>query len=306
MNWCSLRKYLRYIPRLLWIGCLVGIAFQLLQGKAVQEAHQRLSEQRRQAESAYGKGRVDIQAHPASREGRESLFGTTAFEPEFDELDANPAPEKIENLSEETQSPVEEAAEPPEILEAYRELYEQNNELAGWLTMEGTSIDHPVMQCGDNDYYLHHDFEKEENRYGELFVKAGCPLDGTASNIIIYGHHMKDGSMFAPLKKYEDETFYEEHRRFQFDTLYEQRTYEIIAVFRSQIFEDESTEFKYYQYYGELTADEFDVFYQNIKELSLYDTGIEAQYGDSLLTLSTCSYHTENGRLAVVAKRVYE
>jgi len=60
------------------------------------------------------------------------------------------------------------------------------------------------------------------------------------------------------------------------------------------------------QCFSELTADEFDVFYQNIKELSLYDTGIEAQYGDSLLTLSTCSYHTENGRLAVVAKRVYE
>ena len=115
---------------------------------------------------------------------------------------------------------------------------------------------------------------------------------------------MKDGSMFGSLKKYGKHEFFEEHPYIQFDTLYEQFTYEIIAVFRSQVDVENEDVFQYYQYYGELAEADFIEFYQNIKEMSLYDTGVEAEFGDSFLTLSTCAYHVENGRFVVVAKRI--
>ncbi|MDE5598528.1 MAG: class B sortase, partial [Lachnospiraceae bacterium] len=89
-----------------------------------------------------------------------------------------------------------------------------------------------------------------------------------------------------------------------FDTLYEKRSYEIIAVFPSQVYKEEDEIFKYYQFYEAENQEEFETFYKNIKELSLYDTGVEASFGDTLLTLSTCAYHVTDGRFVVVAKRV--
>lgn len=87
------------------------------------------------------------------------------------------------------------------------------------------------------------------------------------------------------------------------DTLYEERTYEIVAVFRSQVYREGDDVFKYYQFYEADTQEEFEDFYSSIKERSLYDTGVEAEYGDTFLTLSTCAYHVEDGRLVVVAKQ---
>lgn len=191
----------------------------------------------------------------------------------------------------------------PVILEKYEELYEANNDMAGWITVEGTNIDYPVMQCSDNEYYLHHDFYGEESVYGCLYVKAEADLaDGT--NFIIYGHNMNNGSMFGSLDQYMNEDFYREHSTISFDTLYEERTYEIVAVFQSQVYNKGDDVFKYYQFYQADTQEEFDDFYNNIKNLSLYDTGVEAEFGDVFLTLSTCAYHVEDGRFVVVAKRV--
>lgn len=109
--------------------------------------------------------------------------------------------------------------------------------------------------------------------------------------------------MFGDLDLYKEETFYKEHSLISFHTLYEERTYEIISVFLSQVYDDEDV-FKYYDFYQADTEDEFLEFYDNVKKMSLYDTGITAKYGDTFLTLSTCSYHVEDGRLAVVAKMV--
>lgn len=115
---------------------------------------------------------------------------------------------------------------------------------------------------------------------------------------------MKDGSMFGDLDLYQKESFYKEHPRIAFDTLYEERTYDIIAVFRSQVYNAEDDVFKYYQFYEAHTQEEFADFYNNIKALSLYDTGVEAVFGDTFLTLSTCAYHVQDGRFVVVAKLV--
>ncbi len=196
-----------------------------------------------------------------------------------------------------------EAETPPVILEKYGELYEQNGDLAGWLTIEGTPVNYPVMQCEDNEYYLHHDFHGEESKYGCLFAKAEADFaEGT--NVIIYGHNMKDDSMFGDLDQYMKESFYREHPTVSFDTLYEERMYEIVAVFQSQVYRKGDDVFKYYQFYQADTQEEFDDFYENIKALSLYDTGVEAEFGDTFVTLSTCAYHVEDGRFVVVARRV--
>lgn len=197
--------------------------------------------------------------------------------------------------------PGEEGGHP--ILKKYKALYMENGDVAGWLTVEGTKIDYPVMQCGDDEYYLHHDFDGKDSKYGCLYVRERADLEN-GTNFVIYGHNMKDGNMFGELDLYLEEEFYREHPDVSFDTLYEERSYKILAVFRSQVYSEDADAFKYYQFYGADTEEEFDDFYENVKALSLYDTGVTAKFGDTFLTLSTCAYHVNNGRLVVVAKRV--
>lgn len=192
----------------------------------------------------------------------------------------------------------------PVILKKYAKLYKTNNHLAGWISIEGTVIDYPVMQCEDDEYYLNHDFYRNESKYGCLYVRGKADVNTPGTNFIIYGHNMKDGAMFGDLDLYQNKDFYQEHSIISFDTLYEERNYEIIAVFRSQVYNVDDDVFKYYQFYKADTQKEFDYFYKNIKELSLYDTGVKAEFGDTFLTLSTCAYHVEDGRFVVVAKRI--
>lgn len=191
------------------------------------------------------------------------------------------------------------------VLEEYAGLYEENEDMAGWLSVEGTKIDYPVMQGEDDEYYLHHDFYGQESKYGCLYVRNRADID-KGTNFVVYGHNMKDGSMFGELDLYLEEGFYREHPLIRFDSLFEKRTYEIIAVFRSQVYDQAEDVFRYYQFYEADTEEEFDDFYENIKALSLYDTGVEAQFGDQFITLSTCAYHVEDGRFVVVAKRQKE
>ncbi|MCM1182699.1 MAG: class B sortase [Roseburia sp.] len=190
----------------------------------------------------------------------------------------------------------------PVILDKLQEIYARNNDLVGWLTIPGTVIDYPVMQCEDDEYYLHHGFYGDEDKYGCLYVRARADVNTPGTNFLIYGHNMKDGTMFGSLDEYRSKSFYEEHPSLYFDTLYEERTYEIVAVFLSQVYRDDEEVFKYYRFYQADTEEEFLSFYENIKKLSLYDTGVTAEYGDTFLTLSTCAYHVADGRLAVVAK----
>lgn len=192
-----------------------------------------------------------------------------------------------------------------QVSEKWRELYSENRDLIGWLTVEGTKIDYPVMQCEDDEYYLHHNFQREEDKYGCLYVKHVADVDTPGTNVIIYGHHMKDDSMFGDLDKYESESFCREHGNILFETLREERIYEIMAAFYADVSETEDDRgFRYYQFYQADTEEEFREFYENVQKLSIYDTGVTAEYGDTFLTLSTCSSYTENGRFVVVAKRI--
>lgn len=217
-------------------------------------------------------------------------------------LENGSVPEEASEPAEELPTKPEDP--PPPLLEKYAALYEENHDLAGWLSIEGMVIDYPVMQCEDDEYYLHHDFYGNDSKYGCLYVRGVADVDTPGTNFIIYGHNMKDGSMFGDLDLYRRESFYREHPTISFDTLYEERTYEIIAVFRSQVYHSGEDAFRYYQFYEAQTQEEFAYFYENIKELALYDTGVTAEFGDTFLTLSTCAYHVEDGRFVVVAKAV--
>ena len=196
-----------------------------------------------------------------------------------------------------TQSPQE-----PVMLEQYRNLYEQNTDMIGWIRIDDTKIDYPVMYTAD-DFYLSHGFDKKGSKSGVPFIDERCTVAPFGMNTIIYGHHMRNGTMFADLLKYVDSEYYMEHPIIQFDTLYEKQIFEIIAVFRSQIYLESDRVFKHYDFLGTDDATVFDKYIANIKAISLYDTGVIASFGDELLTLITCAYHTENGQFVVVANK---
>lgn len=220
------------------------------------------------------------------------------------EMTVSVLPEQTDGAQEiSADAPSEQTAEKPVMLPQYAGLYEENKDLVGWLSIDGMKIDYPVMQNEDDKYYLHRDFYGNDSKYGCLYVREQADLDA-GTNFIIYGHNMKDGSMFGDLDLYVKESFFKEHPTVSFDTLYEERTYEIVAVLRSQVYNVDDDAFKYYQFYEADTQEEFEDFYGNIKALSLYDTGVEAEFGDTFLTLSTCAYHVKDGRLVVVAKRM--
>lgn len=190
------------------------------------------------------------------------------------------------------------------VLDEYKTLYNKNRSLIGWLKIDDTNIDYPVMQSPDPDYYLTHNFNQEHDNNGSIFLDPDCDIVHRNTNLILYGHHMRSGKMFGSLDSYSSEAFYEEHKYITFDTIYEKGTYEVMYVFRSRIYNEDEIVFKYYQF---IDVDSEQEFYSNMNEMaemSLYDTGVTAVYGDKLLTLSTCDYREENGRFVVVAKRI--
>ena len=188
--------------------------------------------------------------------------------------------------------------------EKYADVYAQNSDLVGWITIPGTSIDYPVMQTKDQpNFYLTHAFDKSYSSYGVPYLQENCDV-GISDNLVLYGHHMNNGSMFSDLCKYESEDFYQEHKTIHFDTLDSFGEYEVIAAFKTVAYSEEG--FKYYHFVRAEQEKDFDEFIAKCKELALYDTGVTAEYGDQLITLSTCEYSRINGRMVVVAKLLEE
>lgn len=198
----------------------------------------------------------------------------------------------------------EETEEEREILDEYKVLYNKNKSLIGWVKIDDTLIDYPVMQTINNEYYLTHNLEQEYDKNGSIFMDKDCDVLKPSTNLIIYGHHMKSGRMFGNLNKYSNKKYYEEHPMIQFDTLYEKGTYAIMYVFRSKVYNENEITFKYYQFIDANSAEEFNSNMEEMSKLSLYDTGVTAGYGDRLLTLSTCDSTEQDGRFVVVAKKV--
>ncbi len=182
-------------------------------------------------------------------------------------------------------------------------LQVQNPDFFGWLRIEGTRVDYPVMHTPDDEeYYLHRAFDKSYAKSGTPFLAAGCFEN--CGNYLIYGHNMKNGSMFASILQYEKKAFWEQHKTIAFHTLQGQAEYEVIAAFRAEVVKEGNSGFAYYQYTDLTTQGEFDAYVAQVKQHADFDTGLTAEFGDQLLTLSTCAYHTDEGRFVVVAKKV--
>ena len=201
----------------------------------------------------------------------------------------------------ETAQPVQ--PQEPTMLARYEALYRENNDLVGWIKIDGTNINYPVVQSKDApNFYLKHDFEKNYTDYGCPYAQQNCDVQAPSDNVVLYGHNMKDGTMFCDLTNYKSESFWAQHRTIQFDTLTQKNEYTVIAAFKGEAAEL----FAYNAFVDAATPEEFDAYVAAVKELALYDTGISATYGDKLITLSTCEYSFENGRMVVVAKRTSE
>ena len=228
-----------------------------------------------------------------------------------------------ETLKEETDSPAQtgdssesapsvtpEPTETPEptptpVVNPYRDSFLANSDMTAWLQIPNTGIDYPVMWTPDDEeYYLRRGFDGSDDKNGCLILDTDSNLNPLTTNLIIHGHNMKSGAMFGTLTDYEDEAYYQEHKNIILYTRECRRNYEVIAVFRSQVYKKTDDVVKFDKFFQAETREEFEDFYNNIKELSFYDTGLTAEFGDRFITLSTCSYHVEQGRFVVVAKEV--
>lgn len=188
------------------------------------------------------------------------------------------------------------------FLEKYRALKEENPDFIGWIRVEGTHIDYPVMQSVDEpNFYLKHGFDQKNNSYGVPYLDEACVL-GVSNNLVIYGHHMKNGSMFCDLDGYKSIEFRNEHPVIYFDSAQGFCSYEVVAVFT---YNTNKEHFRY-DYYTAMDEAAFAEFKDNVTARQLYATGLEWDFGDEFLTLSTCEYTYNNGRLVVVARKCSE
>lgn len=229
------------------------------------------------------------------------LIGTSSIQLGVDESTGRPVAYSQNTVTKAPDTIYEKEA----VLDKYAELYRLNSDLVGWISIDDTRIDYPVMQTVfDEEYYLHRGYDKEEADEGLPFMDSRCNVNKPSTNLLIYGHNMKNGDMFADLLKYEDKSYYENHKFIRFDTIYEECIYEIIAVFRSRVaFVDENT-FRFYNFIESHSTAEFYDYMANIRNLSLYDIDATAISDDYLLTLTTCEYSTDDGRFVVVARKI--
>lgn len=183
-------------------------------------------------------------------------------------------------------------------------LRDQNSDFIGWISIEGTNLNFPVMYAPNNkDFYLRHDFSKEYSVYGVPYLdeKTTLGANDQSENLIVYGHNMKTGTIFGCLTGYKKADYYTEHPLIQFDTVYGDGTYEVFAAFSIDVAQD--TSFVYNQYV-DMDEETYNTYVDEVISRSDVDSGIRPEYGEQLLTLSTCEYSSDNGRYVVVARRV--
>lgn len=202
-----------------------------------------------------------------------------------------------------TLSPKPDQATDQERIAKIKAVYEQNNDTVGWVKIQDTSIDYPVLHnTQSNAYYLHRGIDREYSSSGIPFLDYQCKPDASNDNTIIYAHNMRNGTMFHDLLNYKDKSFYDTHKIIMYDTLQGTGEYEIFAVLRTSV--GSKNEFKYYGFIDAKTPKEFDEFVATCIKQSLYKTDIIPVYGDKLITLSTCSYNTNNERFVVFGRKL--
>lgn len=180
----------------------------------------------------------------------------------------------------------------------FEEFLRQNPDVVGWIVIADTPINYPVLQGDDNEYYLHHSIDGSESKTGSIFLDYRCSIKSDfPPHYIIYGHRMKNGTMFKGLIKFMDRSFFYAHPTFEFDTLYEDMTWEVFSAYITDISDPYiQTQFE--------SAQEWLAFIQEFQRKSLYETDVVLTADDIVLTLSTCTYEVENGRFVVHARLI--
>lgn len=183
-----------------------------------------------------------------------------------------------------------------ERMKKLKELQKENSDIVAWIEIENSKINYPVLQGEDNSFYMTHDYKKEYSIDGSLFLDKDYDWSIPSANLLIYGHNNRGSTeMFVDLMNYKEEDYYNNHKIIRFTTAEEDAEYEIIAVFLSRVYyKSEKNVFRYYYFINAENEQEFNDYVENSKKASLYSINATAEYGDQLLTLSTCSYHTED------------
>ncbi len=186
----------------------------------------------------------------------------------------------------------------------YQSLAEENPDMIGWVRIVGTVLDYPVMYAPDRpDYYLHRDFQGSKSSYGTPYLEEACQPEAADGSLLIYGHHMRDGGMFASLNKYKEQEYFMQHPYIQFDTLEEAGSYEIAAVVK---LDGEGTLVPWESLLFPYSEETFGQAWEIFRQKRFYDTGVELEWEDKLLALVTCEYTMPDGRLMVVARKIRE
>ena len=184
-------------------------------------------------------------------------------------------------------------------------LHKENSDIVGWIQVDGTNIDYPVVQTpNDPEFYLRKNFQKEYSVAGTPFMDAYSKI-GESKNYIIYGHNIKAGTMFHQLLEFEDEEFWKKHKTFVYDELIDGKqvsgTYKIVAFFRSEI---NAKGFQYYTYPQIIDEEMYNEYVNGIKSIAAFPTDENPTWPQQLVTLSTCAYHADEGRFAVVGVKI--
>ncbi len=234
-------------------------------------------------------------------------------EQKTEEVDSNMLEEKeiivgkvtTQNVQTETIENSEPQDKETERMLQVKQLKEENTDIVGWLEIENTTINYPVLQGKDNEYYMTHNYKKEKSKNGSIFLNADYDWNISSNNLLIYGHNLGNGTMFQELLNYESESYYKQHPRICFTTVEDDSEYEIISVFKSRVYyKSEKNVFRYYYFINNKSEEEYNQFVKNAKNVSLYPIETTASYGDQLITLSTCSYYVKDGRFAVVGRKI--
>lgn len=184
------------------------------------------------------------------------------------------------------------------------ELKAKYPNLIGWIKIAGTNIDYPVMQWTDNEHYLKYSYDGKQSKLGSIYLHKDVDVNKPSANFIIYGHNITTGVMFNELLDYKKQSFYNDHKIIEFTTENKDAKYEIVSVFISKVYNTNDNVFKYYNFIDTSKESEYNNYIKNVKKLSLYNTGIDAKFGDQLITLTTCEYSQKNGRIVVVAREM--
>lgn len=189
----------------------------------------------------------------------------------------------------------------PESSSPYAGLARQNSDLCGWVSIENTEVNYPVMHTPDApEHYLRRNFAGEYSVAGTPFLDARCSME-TGSLLIVYGHNMNDGSMFAALEGYLDEAYRALHPVIRCDSLTEEREYEVMAALRFEATQEAAD-----AYYTIPQSEEgFAQYLERLRTDAHYFVELDARWGDQLLALSTCDSADSSARILVVARRAY-